>query len=290
MRDNKLFPLCLALLLTLTGCAGTRTFHEYARAGDTVAVAAGWKQSFTKDAITVTVTPAAGAPQVYAPGNPAIRAVVNLYPDPISSLVVSEKTKQNLTPSASTYGYMVNYNFTANDRDWFETTVFIDLPATLTTGQATITIVSNQGETASSTLEIIPGTGQPNTFSAELNGPLDDNQMAAMARVAHYTISFSGTSVPYAMQLAFTHAPDKSHGGTGVTHVANPRGDLKSLAWSDDGTNLKVILTPAQLTGIASLKDCKFYVAGGITNLSLGSLQAVDKDGNPITTVSAVVN
>ncbi len=288
MRNKGILGLHIILLLSLSGCAGTRTFHEYARAGDTVALAAGWKHSFTTDAITVTVTPAAGAPQVYASGNPAIRGVVNLYPDPLASLVVSQVTKQNLTPWANIYGNMVNVNFTANDRDWYETTVFIDLPVTMTSGPATIDIVSSQGEAASSTLEIIPGTGQPNTFSAATYGPLGD--LSTLERVAHYTISFSGTSVPYAMQLVFTHDPDKSHGGLGVTHVANPRGDLKNLVWSDDGTNLKIILTPANLAGIQSLQDCKFYVAGGITNLSLGSLQAVDQDGHPITTVSAIVN
>jgi hypothetical protein len=66
--------------------------------------------------------------------------------------------------------------------------------------------------------------------------------------------------------------------------------NMKSLVWSDDGMNLKVILSPANLTGIKSLKDFKFYIAGGITNLTLGSLKAVDKDGTSITTVSAVLN
>ena len=292
MRRMKT-KICLYLLLTgaalLSGCGGMRTFHEYARAGDTVALAAGWKHDFARDKITVTITPAAGAPQVYAPGNPAIRAVVNLYPDPISSLVVSQKTRQDLTPYARTYGDSLIAAFTTNDRDWYETTVFLDLPVTLTTGLATIDIVSDQGETASSTLDIIPGTGQPNTFDAVWMGPLEDFQLAGLERIPHYIISFGGATVPYAMQLAFTHAPDASHGGAGVAHVANPRGDLKSLVWNDNGTNLKVLLRPAKTTDNNSLKDCKFYVAGGITGLAVNSVQAFDANGATVAGVTASI-
>jgi len=285
--------ICLCLLLAgaalLSGCGALRTFHEYARAGDTVALAAGWKHDFARDKITVTITPAAGAPQVYLPGDPAIRAVVNLYADPVSSMVVSEKTKQDLTDSARTYGYLVNYNFTGNDRDWYETTVFLDLPPTLTTGLATINIVSSTGETASSTLDIIPGTGQPNTFDAVLSGPLANEQLAVLERVPHFIVSFSGTTAPYAMQLAFTHDPDVTHGGWGKPYVANPRGDLKSLIWNDDGTNLKVILRPAKSTDINSLKDFKFYVTGGISGLAVNSVQAFDANGAAMIGVTASI-
>jgi len=289
IRKIKIVLVLSSLLFLLVGCGGTRTFHELARAGDTVALAAGWKK-FTKDNITVTITSATGDSIVYYPGDPAIRAVLNLYPDPVSSLVVSELTGQDLTPNARTYAYMVNEVFTGYDRDWYQSSVFIDLPVSLSVGPATIDIVSSQGETASSTLDIVDGAGQPNSFSAVLNGPLTPYQLAVLGRVEHFVVSFSGDSVPQALQLELTHDPDASLGGQGVAHVTNPRGDLKNVAWSDDGTNLRVVLTPAKLTGIETLNDCKFYVAGGIANLALVSLQAVDADGNPIDTVTASVD
>ena len=53
---TRFTKLLLALLtaVLLIGCAGTKTFHEYARAGDTIIVAAGYKKDFQRDNITVT--------------------------------------------------------------------------------------------------------------------------------------------------------------------------------------------------------------------------------------------
>ncbi len=289
MKKSRGVLLLAIFLLGLTGCAGTRTFHEYARAGDTVALAAGWKQQFSKNNITVTFTPAGGFAITYLPDNPAIRAVMNLYPDPLSSIVVSNKVNQDLTPYARTYADMINFNFTGDDRDWWQTVVFLDLPPSLTPGECVVQITNPEGETAFSNLEIIAGVGSPSSFSAELNGQLSQNQLNSFERVAHATITFSGDTVPFAMQLEFSHDPDVSIGGIGVAHVVNPRGDLKNLAWTDDGTVLKVVITPANLSGIDSLKDCKFYVAGGITNLSLLSLQSLDQNGNTINTITATM-
>ncbi len=284
MREKGILVLLIIVLLALCGCSGKTTFHQYARAGDTVALAAGWKHSFSKDSITVTITPAAGTPVVYAPNDPRIRAVANLYPDPLSSLVVSDQIDFDLTPSARTYAGLINYVVTDYDKDWWETSVFIDLPDSLTVGPAAISVVSAAGETYAATVAIIAGAGSVNTFNTRESSYLNPNQLASLERVAHHTISFSGDIVPYAMQLEFSHQSDS------LIHVANPRGDLKNLAWTDDGTKLRVVVTPANLGGIASLKDCKFYVAGKVYDLSLLSLQAVDQDGNAITTVTAVID
>lgn len=285
MKGKGIFVLLLLmLLLVLSGCSGRNTFHDYARAGDTVALAAGWKHSFSKDSITVTITPAAGTPVVYSPNDARIRAVTNLYPDPLSSVVVSDQLGVDLTSSARVYANLINLIITDNDKDWWETSVFLDLPDSLTVGTATIDIVSAAGETLTSTLEIIEGVGSANTFNTYEGSLLNPYQMASLERVAHQTVRFSGDIVPYAMQLEFSHHPDSK------IHVANPRGDLKNLAWTDDGTNLRVVLTPANLGGIDSLKDCKFYVAGEVYDLSLLSLEAVDQNGNAITTVTAVID
>ena len=284
MRKNGIFVLFFALLLAMCGCSGKTTFSQYARAGDTVALAAGWKQSFTKDSITVTITPAAGTPVVYLPNDPHIRAVANLYPDPLSSLVVSDRVHFDLTPYAQTYANLLNFVVTDYDNDWWETSVFIDLPVSLTVGPATINIASAAGETYTANVEIIAGAGSASTFNTYESGGLNSYQKLALERVAHHTIRFSGDTVPYAMQLAF------SHQATSLIHVANPRGDLKNLAWTDDGTTLRVVLTPANLGGIGSLKDCKFYVAGQVNDLSLLFLKAVDQNGYALATVTAAID
>jgi hypothetical protein len=279
--------LFILMIGFLSGCVGARTFHEIARAGDTVAVAAGWK-NFSRDNITVTITPSTGIPVVYGPGNPAVRAVINLYPDPISSIVVSTETGQDLTPFAQTYGGLIGSTYSNGDKDWWQTTVFIDLPAALPVGSATIDISGSAGGSASSTVEIVAGTGTPNSFYTSI-GPLGADQLAAMERVGHNTIKFYGSTIPYAIQVGLAHDPDVDHGGSGRAYVVNPRGDLKNIAWSDDGTNIQVILSPTHGQSLNNLLDFKFYVAGGVTNLRALSIKAVDINGNALTGVSAVV-
>lgn len=277
------------LLLLLGGCAGVQTFPNMARPGDTVALAAGWKQQFARDQLAVTIADAGGGINHYPPGHPAIRAVVNLYPDPLSSVLVSDQTGQDLTFSAGTYANMVNINFTSGDQDWWQTTVFIDLPPGLATGPATVTIDNGLGASAVSTLEIIAGDGMPAVFNAELNGPLQSYQLAALERVAHYTVQFSGATLPHAIQIDLTHDPDATLGGSGGVHVVNPRGDLKSLAWSGDGDSLRVLLMPVREDILRSFADFKFYVAGGVSGLAPLALQAFDVQGNPVPGVSVEV-
>lgn len=283
------FLISMLSILVLQGCVGTRTFHELARAGDTVAVATGWKQTFLKDNITVTITPSTGTPVVYAPNDPAIRAVVNLYPDPVSSIIVSTETGQDLTQSAQTYGSYVYSNITAGDSDWWQTTVFIDLPSTLPVGTTSINISNPYEGSVNSTLQIVDGVGKPNTFSTTA-GPLGANGLASLGRVSHYTIDFASGVIPFAIQVDFTHDPDVDHGGAGRAYVVNPRGDIKNVTWSDNGSSLRVIITPAKTQAFSSMLDYKFYVAGGITNLTVLSIKAVDSNGNSVSGVTVSVD
>jgi hypothetical protein len=281
------FVFILAIV-ALGGCIGTRTFHDAARAGDTVALAAGWKHYYTRDNITVTITPSSGSSIVLPPNSPAVRAIVNLYPDPISSVMASPGSGQDLTPSAQSYASQVNTFFTFGDKDWWQTTVFLDLPSTLPVGTANININNPQGENLNAQVEIIPGTGQPNGFQAT-TGAITPSQLASLERVGHYTISFSGSTIPFAIQIDLSHNPDVDHGGTGRAYVVNPRGDLKNVAWKDDGTNLRLILTPAKGLVLGNMKDFKCYVAGGITGLQVVNVKAFDINGNPISEVTASV-
>jgi len=276
----------LVLSLLVLGCSGVQTYPGVARAGDTVSIAAGWKHGFSRDNITVTITDADANTIVYLPGDPAIRAVINMYPDPVSSILVSEETNQDLTPYAQTYSAVVNTNVTNDDKDWWETSVFLDLPSVLALGSASIDISSIAGESASALLEIIGGTGGAESFQTEF-GTLNINQLASMERVSHYVVSFNGSTIPYGIQVEFSHLPDSSNGGTGIAYVVNPRGDLKNVSWSDDGNNLKVLIVPSRTKYLSTMNDFKFYVAGGITGLIVTNVQAVDNTGNPITGVAA---
>lgn len=288
-KSTTNYLIMMLSILFLQGCVGARTFHEAARAGDTVALATGWKHYFSRDNITVTITPSSGSPIVYLPNDPAVRAVVNLYPDPLSSLLISPRIGQDLTPSAQTYASIVSNNYTNRDPDWWQTTVFVDLPDYLPLGTATISITNPQGESASPVVDIVDGAGRSNTF-ASTTGSINEFQLASMERVSHYVIRFSGDTVPYAIQVDMAHDPDADHGGSGKTYVINPRGDIKNVTWSDNGTDLRVIAIPAKGMSMGSMLNCKFYVAGGINNLNMLSIKAVDIDGNPVTGISANVS
>ena len=291
LRPSTKFLIVAFFLMTLEGCVGLRTFHEYARAGDTVALAAGRMKDFTRDNITVTITPSSGSPIVYAPNDPAVRAVVNLYPDPVSSMLVSMETGIDFTPNAQYYGNFVLAN-TEGEKDWWETTVFIDLPTTLPLGQTEIEITNPAGEYANSYLDIVSGVGTPNTFTTKWQS-LNPDHLHSMERVAHFTVNFDvprgSTNIPFAIQMELSHDPDVDHGGSGRAYVINPRGDLKNVTWSDTGSSLRVIIAPDRAQALSNIHDYKFYVAGGITNLAVQSIKAVDINGNDVSGVTATI-
>jgi hypothetical protein len=272
--------LLLIASVALASCGGLKTFHEYARAGDTIAIPAGMQSDFSKDNITVTITPN-GLPAMdpLPATDPSIRAVINFYPDPVSSMIISRETGENITPFAqiyaSTAGFMAN-----DDKDWFQTTVFLDLPTSLPTGLTSIEVSNGLGATHTVTLDIIPGTGTLNTFDANYFGGsllLDGDMLDSLSRVNHHTVTFDATTIPYAIELNFTHDP-----GIGNVMVVNPLGYKKNLLWSDNAGNLKVILTPSKDGIIDHIKDFKFYVAGSATNMELIDYQAYNVDGNSI--------
>ena len=281
--------LLLVALAGLGGCSGVQTYPAVSRAGDTVTLAAGRRLGFSRDTVTVTITPSAGTPVVIPPGDPAIRAVFNLYPDPLSSLRVSAGIDQDLTPAARSYGTAIEEGFSGGDGDWWQTVVFVDLPAWLPAGNTRVEVSNPAGESVTAELLVIAGTGQPEDFEAELNGPLTPEQLAGLARVPHYTVRFSGSVVPHAIQVECLHDPDADNGGQGRAWVVNPRGDIKSLLWRDDGTRLRVLLTPAGTQPLQDLNDFKFYVAGGLSGLQVVEVRAVDGAGNPVPGITAVI-
>ena len=114
--------------------------------------------------------------------------------------------------------------------------------------------------------------------------------ISSLGRVPHYTINLQSTQVPYAIELSLTHDPDSATGGTGKAFAVNPIGYQKNLAWSDDGSNMKVIITPAHDNSIKDTVDFKFYVAGGLSNLAVQSVKGYDANGNEILDIFASIN
>jgi len=284
----KFFILYLTTLIA--GCSGVQTFQSSLRAGDTAAVAAGWKKNFSRNDITVTITPSVGEQIVYQPNHPGVRAVVNMYPDPISSMVVSDAIDVDMTYGAQDYALGTNF-FTNGDRDWWQTVVFVDLPNTLPAGISNIEIQNNNGDYVSSTVNVIAGAGEAEAFDIEVNGPLNPHQFKALERVPHYEISFTSNDVvPHAMEISMSHLPDMNNGGNGIVYVSNPRGDLKNILWNDDGFNLKVILTPARTLSLTEMKDFKFYISGGIGSLVVTNITAVDSNGIVLSGINTQVN
>jgi len=287
----KVIFSALLLLMLLTGCSGVQTFPNMARAGDTVSVGMGWQKQFNRNNTTVTITPSVGAPIVYQPNEPAIRAMINLYPDPVSWLVVGTDTQTDSSfNSGYTYGNIINSVFTDGDHDWWQTTAFIDLPDSLPPGAAVIELTNTNGDSASSSVEIISGVGISDEFDALGNGPLNQGQLAALERSSYFEVSFTGAEIPYAIELEFTYV--------GIMHVVNPRASIKNVIWSGDSSLLKVMLLPAQVNALVNFHDFKFYIAGqgtrqfvqDIQPLTLQTVQAFDVNGNVITGVNVSVN
>lgn len=318
MKINTTYLLLLLLPLAMegvTGCTGVKSFTTAARPGETIALAVGYRQHLQSKNMTVTITDSTGATMIY-PASEAntskVRGVVNLYPDPVSRVRVGNVSGQTnlfegIKSSALTAGIQSN-NYpngggTDGDTDWWLTTVLLDLPTTMSNGQAiatgaaTITIADTGGNTIRpATVEVLSGSSVPNVFKvwadASTSGSLDvlsiyRNMLKGLERADHCIVSFDATTMPHSVQAIFTHTS-----GVGKPAVINQRGETKNVTWSDDGAgNLKVMITPPNGATLLSPGDLKFYIAGGLTSVTLSpnSLKAYDINGAPITGVTATV-
>lgn len=283
--------------LLLAGCAGQSAFTMAARPGDTIMLAVGWKQGMTRNDLLVRVTPATGEPVTYNAGDPRIRAVIQAYPDPVSKLVVSDQAQvtypaSGLSPNGSTYnelppnfGNLVR-NSTNQENDWSNTMVFLDLPTGLAQGTASIALSNASGASLANATNvlILPGVGGKNTFQMSNYSGIGA-MIRSVERAPHFVVNFSEDTgaVPHSMQIDFVRTL-ATEGKPWVTHG---RGDIKNILWSDNGTLLKVALTPTNGTAVSKLSDFKFYVTGAVTGLTVNSVKAYDVSGNLLTGFSA---
>ena len=285
------FIAIIILTITLASCGGLRAFHEEARAGDTIAVPVGLKADFSRENIAVTITPSSGAPIVYLGTSSEVRAIINMYPDPINNMNVSKAIGSDITPYASTY-YDALLGSANWDRDYYQTVLFIDLPETLPVGDTSINVTNTQtGTSHTVNLLIVSGNGTPSTFNSDFNGGLQltNDMINGLSRAPHKTIQFTDSGVlPDAVEVILSHDPDETlPGGSGKAFAVNPLGDRKNLYWQDDGINLKIILTPTHANLINNINDYKFYVTGTVTNLTITSVKAFDSNGNSLSGISA---
>jgi hypothetical protein len=299
---TKMHSLTLVLLLLtgLGGCVGIQTFTTAARPGDTVSLAVG-RHELSRQNLTVTITPASGSPIVYAPNDPRIRSIANLYPDPVSNLIIGVATGQDMWNGEVTTGQNIRTYVTA-ERDWWQTFIVLDLPATLPTGTATIAITDAAGAQINpASIDILPEAGASNGFDVYGFGGIVPKSVSgslkSMERAPHYTVyvvdcsvtdptyGCIGTNIPNSIQIEFSRTP-----GVGVLWVANPRGDIKNINWAGlGGGKFRVMLTTVNGGNPTYLTDFKFYVAGGITGLTATSVRAYDINGYLLSNFSAVI-
>lgn len=288
MKITKSFPWLILALAILQGCAATQTFTTAARSGDTVALATGWNQPVNKTNITAQFTDANGAVVTYNLGDPGIRTVVQLYPDPISKLMVEYATGQSngiALANGPTIGSYIDSGYTDYDADWNQTVVYLDLPTSLATGITNIALSGPNGALTSAPIKvnILAGTGTPNNFNVQGNG-YASGSLGLLQRRNYYTVTFAGSTIPDSIQVNLTRPV-----GTAKPWVVNPRGDLKNVAWHDDGaTNLRVILSTSHGAPLTDMKHFKFYVASGIPlagSLAVANVVAYDASGNPVPDV-----
>lgn len=270
--------------LILGGCAGTKAFTTAARSGETVTLAVGWNVNINRSNLSATITPPGGGAINYSIGDSRIRAVFNTYPDPVSRLVVGTETNQSLGYNANTNGTMLDATVTNYDKDWAQTMVLLDLPSGMSPGAATIDLKTGSTVVSSHQIEVLAGTSSANTFQGS-TGALSAQQLATLERTTASVVTFSATTVPHSIQIDITR-----NVGVGVPWVANSRGDIKNISWSDNGSRIRVIITPVGGQALSHIEQFKFYIAGGVTGLSTTPVvTAYDVNGNVVSGVTATV-
>lgn len=303
-----LIVTCWFTAVVLSGCAGVDTFPGSARPGDTIILTTGLKHGFNRDNLDVIIVSEDGTLYNYTAGDPAIRAVLNLYPDPVSWLAVSGIVGSDggiKYAEAESFTNTIETYHTGGDPDWWQTAVFLDLPVGITAGIAQVSISSPTRSYGPVPVNILDsntaGTGEPALFNTDPLGfggafPLSQSHLESMGRSPHYTITFTGTSLPAAIEVEFQHNPDSLNGGIGKALVVSP-GNRKSVHWHDDGQTLRVIITTAGtnqlIPGLTEptldrWKALKLYIAGGIEGLTLSSVQGFDEQGNPLNVAANI--
>jgi len=296
---NYLILLFAILIVNITGCAGVESFGVIARGGDTVSLATGYTSSLSREKITVTITDKAGTVTTYLPNDPAVRALVNVFPDPLSYLMVGGTSGKPIRGNEVTWTTFID-NLVTNKGEFLQSLLFLNLPSSMATGNATISIMPDGAaeplpditvKIVSETGDITSNTGAPASFDNYNDVIIDSAALRSLERSGYKSIDFSTTStIPHAIQIDITHGNLVGEYYDFASHVVNPRGDLLNIAYKDDGANFRAILTPVKSSGIERIEDFKFYISGGVEKLSpsITSVSGYDVNGNPVV-INAII-
>lgn len=295
----RIGAMSLVILMLVAGCAGQQAFTTAARPGETVMLAVGWKQKLIRNDLMVTITPQSGPAVTYSPGDPRIRTLIQGYPDPVSKLVVSDRAGISYPKSglhngsdyntlSPNFGNLVR-NSTAQENDWSNTMVFVDLPTPLAAGTASIGLFARGvAVTTPISIEVLPGSaGGPNGFTMSNYSGLGA-MIRSAERAPHFTVRLQEASgvIPHSVQIDFI----RTLAAEGQPWVTHGRGDIQNILWSDNGTLLKVMITPVNGMTVDRLSDFKFYVTGSVTDITVNSVRAYDVAGNLLSGFSATTD
>ena len=291
--------LHIAMLLIVTGCTSVQNFGLTARPGETIAITLGYQPELTRENTQITITDAGNNQTTYTASSPQYRALINIYPDPVSKMIVNKETGLGATNAADLVEGIITYG----DKEYTEKLLILDLPDSMVPGTATISITDgldqpiinpygNAGKEISDMyVEVLAGSGSgiQDAFQNQEVLNILPAYLRAQERAPHYKVTFQGSEIPHAIQVEMTHDADLDNGDTGRAYVVNPRGDIKNILWADDGYNLKVILVPTHAQNMSNMSDFKFYIAGGLTGLSINQYHAYDINGEPVQGVTPKV-
>lgn len=216
------------------------------------------------------------------------------YPDPVSKLVVADRAH-------TTYGtqfpdYIIDAwgngvrDLTKGDNDWSESFVLFDLPTNIGVGVASLQFTSGGVNLTAApiTIEVLPGPAASTQPFQYFNGANPNPApYTGGERASHFVVKFTGPvgTIPNSIEAVFS----RTLGATGDPWVTHGRGDLKNLMWSDNGSEIKIMLTPVKGAPLSSLQDFKFYVTGSVTALNRVSVKAYDVLGNPLSGFDTVI-
>lgn len=285
MMMRKFNLILFSLLIIMAGCAGTKTFSTAVRPGDTVTIALGWNLPVTRSNIKIVFTQGANV-VTYLPGDTRTRYVGNMYLDPAAKLIVGTETNQEMGVSAASTGALLAASVPAFDKDMAQTMIIVDTPSSFSAGTATLQVQDanssvNIGPTMQVTL--LAGVGVANTFDGA-SGALSAAMLASLERADSKTISFTGSTVPYAIQLEMTYT-------AGTPWLVNARGDLKNIIWTTVGGNrIKVMLLPTNQINPLAMSTFKFMVAGATgVAIDAPTVTAYDSNGNALSGIVAQI-
>lgn len=181
--------MLLAFCAWLTGCSAVQTFPMAARSGDTISVMIGGSEQARKNTVSATLTDSAGGQHdLQALG--LVRSVFNLRAD------------------GRAYGthyssYLESYISWANRHEPVQTVLVADLPPGLPIGNATLAVRLNVTDNSSGVsdpnninIEILPGTGNSNSFDRKSSGETLPADLQALEPAPHAKLTFgTGTII-----------------------------------------------------------------------------------------------